>query len=570
MAVDRPTDVLIGTPARKAIMRGVKAVADAIRPTIGPAGQSAILPRSYNRGPRHADDGYFVAENVIPKDPHERQAAESFKEGIKKTNELAGDGTTSTGLLAAAIINEGMSQIPDESIPSASVKGKAVKKTVRQIRQEINEAKDLVVAEIKTLAKPIKTLADLEKIALISIGKEDEEAAKTIAKLVWEIGRDGSGAYIDNHIDVVEGFKGGLETEVIKGMRFPAKVGHRSFVTKPERFEMEATDVPVFITNYKLDNPFQVVDLIQRNKMSKLAIFAPDFSSSVIKSLAESIKNGVFTYPIKCPALRTEQLEDLAVYTGAQVCDKETGKKLENVTVSDFGFANKIIVKDTENREDAVLIGGRGEKAKIGQGTAITERCEMLKKQIKESRNELTTIQLQKRIANLSSAIGIVRVGATTSKAAGYLKLKVDDGVYSCKAALEEGYVEGGGLCLKKISEALPKSILTEALTVPYEQIQKNAGGNLPTGKEVIDSAKVVRLEVIHAADIAATMITTGMSIIEVQEKTPGDGYEEIAKAISMYARYWAKDRGILKASEDEAQADENKEFERVLAGDKD
>lgn len=566
MALDRPTDVLVKSAARKKIRNGVNAVVDAIKLSLGPAGQSAILPRSFNRGPRHADDGYFIAENVIPKDEHERQAAESFKEGIKKTNELAGDGTTTTGVISGALINKIFSEMPDESIPSA---GKSAKKMVRQIRQEINEAKDLVIAEIKAKAKPIKTLTDLEKIALVAIGHEDEAAAKTIAKLVWEIGRDSTGAFVDNHIDVVEGYKGGLETEVIKGMRFPAKVGHRAFVTKPERFEMEITDTPILITNHKIDNPFVMIRILESLKLSKLSVFAPDFSSSVIQSLAASFKNGVFCYPIKCPALRTEQLEDLSAYTGATTIDKETGQKLENVTTSDLGFASKIIVKDTENREDAVLLGGKGEKQRIGQGTRITERCEILKKQIKESRNELTTIQLQKRIANLSSAVGVIRVGATTAKAAGYLKLKIDDGTYSCKSALEEGYVKGGGLCLKEIAEKLPENILTNALKTPYDQIQENAGG-IDIEKDIIDSAKVVRLEVVHAVDIAATIITTGISIIEIPEKTPGDGYADIAKAIRQYAMYWAKDRGQLKASEDEAENDRNKEFERVMAGDKD
>ncbi len=570
MAVDNPTDVLIGSKARKAILRGVRAVADAIKPTLGPAGQSAILPRSFNRGPRHADDGYFVAENVIPKDPHERQAAESFKEGIKKTNDRGGDGTTSTGVVAAALLEEAMRQIPDESVIAAIGIGNKGKKTVRELRQEMNQAKDLVLAEIKASAKPIKTLADLEKIALVSIGEEDAEAAKIVAKLVWDIGRDGAGAYIDNHIDVVEGFKDEIEVEQVKGMRFPAKVAHKGFVTRPERLEMEIVDTDVFITNHKLDNPYDVVALLNRLKVTKLAIFAPDFSAAVLTSLGASFKNGVHAYPIKCPSLRTEVMEDLATYTGATLADKDTGKKLESVTRDEFGFASKIVVKDIEAREDAILLGGKGEKYKIGQNNAITERCEMLKKQIKESRNDLTTISLQKRIASLSSAVGIIRVGAATGKAAGYIKLKIDDGVYSCKAALEEGYVEGGGICLKKIAEKLSKSILTEALKAPFEQIQKNAGGDLKIGKEIIDSAKVVRLEVVHAVDIAATMITTGMSIVEIPEKTAGDGSVDVAQAIKQFAFYFAKHHSLIKESEDYAEEERNKEFETVVASDKD
>jgi chaperonin GroEL len=569
MPLDRPTDVLVGAKARKAILRGVERVAEAIRPTLGPAGQSAILPRSFNRGPRHADDGYFVAENVIPKDPHERQAAESFKEGIKKTNELGGDGTTSTGVISAVLIKDGFGLMPTTDTPLADgIKNS--KKTVRQIRQEMNEAKDLVLPEIKAMAKPVKTLADLEKIAIVSIGKEDEIVAKQVAQFVWEVARDSNGNYIDNHIDVVEGYKGTIETEVIRGCRFPAKVGHRAFVSNPARFEMVIDDTKVLITNMKLDNPFTIVALMNKLRVTKCAVFAPDFSSAVIQTLTENFKGGIHWYPIKCPALRTEQLEDLAVYTASTVIDKDSGQKLENITEQDLGFAGKIIVKDTENREDAVLIGGKGEKLKSSTGTPISDRCEILKKQIKESRNELTTISLQKRIANLSSAVGVIRVGATTTKAAGYLKLKIDDGVYSCKSALEEGYVPGGGLCLKKIAEKLPQSILTNALLAPYDQIQKNAGGDLVVGKDIIDPAKVVRLEVVHAVDIAATMVTTGMSIIEVQEKGPGEGYEDIAKAINTFARYWAIKEGILKKNEDMNEEDRDRAFEGVMAGDRD
>lgn len=567
--MDKSTDVLIGSAARKKILEGVKAVANAIRPTLGPAGQSAILPRSFNRGPRHADDGYFVAENVKPKDPHARQAAESFREGIKKTNEMAGDGTTSTGVITDVIITEVFATMPNDSIPSASIAGNGNKKSVRAIRQELTDAKNLVVEEIKAKAKPIKTLADLEKIALVSIGKEDEAVAKTVAKLVWEIGRDGAGNFINNHVDVTEGYKGEIETEVIRGMRFPAKVGHRSFVTRPDRLEMVADDVAVFITNYKLDNPFVVVDLLNRLRVAKIAIFAPEFSGGVLKSLIETTKNGLFCYPVHCPALRTEQLEDLAVYTGATVIDKDSGKKIENAVASDLGFASKIVVKDTEVREDAILLGGKGENVKRGDGNAISDRCEMLKKQIKEARNDISKISLEKRIANLSSAVGVIRVGATTNKESLYLKLKIDDGVYSCKAALEAGYVEGGGLCLKKIAEKLPQNILTNALIAPYEQIQKNAGGSLEIGKDIIDSAKVVTLEVENAVSIAKTMITSGISIVEIEDKTPGDGYAEIAKAISKYAYYWAKQQGILKENEDEAEEDRNREFEKVLANDK-
>lgn len=568
--MDKTSEPVSGLQARKKILAGVNKVFNVVKLTLGPEGRNALLPRTFNRGPRITNDGVTTSENVRLKDEYEALAAEAFKEGSKKTNEFVGDGTTTTCVIAGTLINQVFNELSATDVPSAQLTGaKSAKKGVRAIRQEMKEVKELVIKEIKEKAKPIKTLADLEKIAVISIGKEDEETAKVVAKMVWETARDGAGNFINNHVDVTEGYKQELETEIIKGMRFPSKVAHRAFVNKIERFEMVAEDVAVLITNYKLDNPYEVVDILDRVKVPKIAIFSPEFSPNVIKSLIETTKNGLYCYPVKCPALRTEQLEDLAVYTGAIVIDKDTGRKLDNVTVQDLGFAGRIIVKDTENREDAVLIGGKGEKLKIGDGNRISKRCEDLKGQLKEARTDLVRLSLEKRIANLSSAIGVIRVGATSSAEGLYLKLKIEDGVFACKAALEEGYVEGGGLCLKKIADKLGKNILTEALNAPYEQIQKNAGGQLEIGKEVIDPAKVVRLEVEHGVSVASMIITTDILIPETREKSPAEGYSEVAKAISQYAFYWARHQGLIKQSEDEQEIDRNKAFEDVMNGDK-
>ena len=546
------TDVKIGAEARKYILAGVNIIYEAVRKTLGPEGRNALLPRTYNRGPRITNDGVTISDNILPKHDHIGLSAEAFREGSKKTNELVGDGTTTTALIAGFLINKIFNELSEQDIPTASLNdSKPAVKGVRALRKDMKDAKDLVLEEIKAKAKPIKTLVDLEKIARISIGKEDEDVSKVVAQMVWDIARDADGGFIDNFVDVTEGYKQEIETEVIKGMRFPAKVAHRSFITTPERFEMVAEDVTVFITNFKLDNPYQVVGLLDSLRSPKIALFAPDFSPMVIKSLQNTVKGGLFCYPVKCPALRTVQLEDLAVYTGATVIDKDSGRKLENVTVADLGFADKIVVKDTENKEDAVLLGGKGEKVKRGQGNKIDERCAMLKKQMNEARNELTKKQLERRIANLSSGVGVVRVGATTDNEGLYLKKKIEDGVYACKAALQEGYVEGGGLCLRKIAEKLPHNVLTESLQAPFEQIQKNAGGKFAIEKDVIDPAKVVRLEVEHGVSVAATMITTDISIPEIREKAPAEGYEDVANALKLRAKVEAKHHGLLKENED-------------------
>ena len=562
---NKDTHHIVGGEARKKIISGINKVLEVIKVTFGPAGRTVLLPRTYNRGPRNADDGFMAAENILLKDPHERLAAEAFKEGIKKTNTVAGDGTTGTGILSGFIINKVFKELPDEDIPSAGAKKDG--RSVRQIRQELTEAKNLVLAEIKDKAKPIKTLADLEKIALVSIGKEDEETAKTVAKMVWEVARGSTGLYIDNHIEVTEGYQGKIETEVVKGMRFPSKVAARAFANKPERHEMVAEDVPILITNYKLDNPHTVIGIINACKVPKLAIFAPEFSDGVLMSLVKTTQNGLFCYPIKCPALRTVQMEDLAIYTNAKVIDKDTGAKLENVTAEDLGFADKIIVKDTENREDAVLLGGRGEKLARGKGSLIDQRLEVLKGQLSTSRNDIEKMQLEKRMANLGSAVGVIRVGASTSGGGLFIKLKIEDAVYACKGALEEGYLPGGGLFLKKVSETLPKNILTAALCEPYNQLQKNAGG-IEIGKEIIDPAKVIRCMVEHGVSIASTIITTGAIIAEIPDKSPAEGYADIANAIKKWAYFDAKHKGLLKENADAMNEETEKEFDRVMMTD--
>lgn len=555
------TDVLTGATARKKVRAGVNAVYNAVKLTLGPEGMNALLPRSFNRGPRLTNDGVTVSENIKPVDPHERLAADFFKEGSKKTNELVGDGTTTTCVIAGHLINKIFDELQHEEAPSASLIGAASRrKGVRAIRKDLKDAKDAVIALIKEKATKITTLEEMRRIALISIGKEDEETAYRIADMVWKIGRDEAGNFIDNHIDVTEGYKGEIETEVIVGMRFPAKIAHRAFINKPERFEMVAEDVKILVTNLRLEDPFEIVNTLNKLQVPKVAIFAPHFSAGVMNTFLESAKNGVFCFPVHTPALRTEQLEDLSAYTGAVIVDKDKNMKLINTTSLMLGHAEKITVKDVDVREDAVLMGGFGEKT-----DRTKERIEVLKQQVKEAKNELSRMQLEKRIANLQSAVGVIRVGASTNAELLYLKLKVEDGVFACKAALQEGYVKGGGLCLKEIGEELPETILTETLSAPYRQIQENAGGYLEIEDDVIDPARVVRLEIEHGVSVASSMITTGISIPEQREYSQYDGLDRVARAIGRNAYYTAKQHGLIQSNEDEAERDREKAFEEAM-----
>jgi len=564
--VDKIQTPVSGKRAREYILEGVNAVYDFVKLTLGPSGKNAIIPRTYNRGPRITTDGYTVSENIIPKNPYVKLVASAFKEGSAKTNRIAGDSTTTTAVISGFQINKIFKGLDEVSVPTAGV-SKTTNTNVRALRKEMKDIKDIVMEKVKERAVKVTSLEELEKIAVISIGKEDEDIAKIVAKTVWEIG-------VDNHIDIVEGFKGGVETEITKGMRLPMKIAAKAFVNNPERFEMIAEDVAVLITNYKMDNPFEMVGIMNMLKLSKVVIFAPDFSQNVLLSLVNSIKNGITYYPIKVPGLRTEQFEDLAAYTDSKFINKDLGNKLSAITVKDLGFATKVVVKDTEAREDGVVLGGRGEKQRfdeaVGVLSPIDDRIKILKKQIEESKTELVTVSLQKRIANLSSAVGVIRVGAPTDDELLFLKHKIEDGVYACKGALEEGYVKGGGLCLKEIAEEMEENILTEALKEPYEQIQTNAGGNLEISKDVIDSAKSIRCAVLYGVDIASSMITCDILIPEIPEITEGEANAQIAKAINRYCYLFARQHGIITASENEQEKDRNSEFERIMAGDRD
>lgn len=558
------TVTLTGGEARRKVRAGVKKVLDSVKLTLGPEGLNALLPRTYNRGPRITNDGYTVIENARQlKDPFERLAAEAFAEGSKRTNELAGDGTTGTSVYGGNLFFDILSQLPDKDIPS--VQGVTIKGT-RAIRKELKELKEQVIQKIKDRAIKIKTLEDLQKIARISIGKEDTEIADKVAQLVWDIGMD-DGVFVDNHVDVVEGYKGEIEIEKTVGMHFPAKLAHKAFINRPERMEMIGENVHILITNHDIDNPFILTELLQKvcvpNGVSKLAIFAPKYSTPVIQSMIKTTQNGLFLYPVLTPSLRTEQLEDLSAYTGGNVIDKDKQKLLTTV-FADLGYAEKIIVKDTEVRDDAKLMGGRGEK-----GESVQHRKEILRGQLLEAKNDLTKMTLEKRIANLSSAMGVVRVGASTSAEQLYLKLKIEDGVFACKAALQEGYVKGGGLCLKEIAEEMEPNLLTNALKSPYIQIQENAGQYIEITDDIIDPAKVVRLEVEHGTEIAATLATVDILIADEADHTVYDGYETVAKAIAKGVYYDAKHRGLLKDSEDEQEADRERMFEEALLTDK-
>lgn len=535
----KTTKAVTGKDAVRYILEGVNAIYEPVRRTLGPKGKNALLYGTFGGSPRITNDGVTIAECIEPKNEFVQLVAQSFKEACKRTNERAGDATTTTTVIAGHAVNKIFNTINAGGIGGGS-------QDVVALRRRLLDDGKKVVEEVRNQAVKCESLSNLEKVAIVSV--EDETLGKLIASIVWEVGTDG-------FVDVTEGFKTEIEHEVIKGMRFPAKVPAKAFVNNPARYEMVITDAPIMVTNYAMDNAAEVGDmcnrLIQESGLRKFAMLAPSFSEQVLVELVRAAKNNVFIFPVKVPSLRTEQFEDVCAYLGAHFINKDTGRTLKSVLLSDLGFVERLIVKDIDAREDAVATGGKGSKT-----DAVKERVEMLRKAIDETRVASHKKLLERRIASLSSAVAVIRVGSMSDAETKYLKLKVDDAVYACRGALEEGYVRGGGLCLKAIADAMSDSPLSDSLRAPYQQIMANAGvTDMAVGDDVIDNAKAVRLAVEHAVSVVAHLITTDTLVAEERDRSPVEGYDAIASALERKNRMWAKREGLLLDGNTESEA---------------
>lgn len=543
----RPTRTLTGNKAREALYRGVNAIYDVVKSTFGPEGTNALLYRTMNRGNRITNDGVTVAECQEPKDIHVRMAAQTFKEACKRTAEKVGDGTTGTIIIAGKLFND-LYKILDESHNAFA---KSSKRGVMTLKREILAAAEHVKKQIKAAAKQIESLEELERIATISV--EDADLGKTIAAMAYEVG-------IDGYIDVVEGYKGEIETEVIKGMRFPAKVAAKAFVNNLARYEMMVKNCAVIVTNYDLENAAKIASMFSElNKtVSEIAIIAPSFSSNMLVNFANACKSGYTIYPVAAPSLRTDQFEDLAVYCGAKFIDKTKGHKLENCRPQDLGQFEKMVVKDSDNKEDAVITGGKGTFERVNEvSTLVDERIEILKGQLLETKQEKFKKLLERRIASMASAVGIIRVGDSTQASSLYRKLKIEDAVYACKAALRGGYVPGAGICLKMIAEDLPdEHILKSALLAPYEQIQNSVDGGVEIGVDVIDPAEAIFYAVEHATQVVANLITVSSITAEEEDVAPGEGEFAMARAMTEFVISDKIQKGQLREGEEEAYRD--------------
>lgn len=562
--MNQPTPVLYDNEARKKILAGVDKIYQAVRRTMGPQGGNALIYGLYSRPYRITNDGYTVADIIELKDTHEKLAAEAIVDAAKRTNMLAGDATSATTVISSKGVLDILPILMKESetsnvSKSFTVNGDSKKRGLMTIRRELFTTQDVVVAKLKAMSKTVETLEELERIAISSV--EDEELGKTIAAMAWKVQASG-------YIATVEGFNNKIETELIEGARFPAKIPAKVFINVPEKYEMEVENTPILLTNYTIDAVMMQRFLKNLEGLPKLTIIAPQFKDDALVMMANVNKeqNAYVFIPVKVPSLQTVQFEDLQVYCGARFINKDQGDLPEHTEEVHLGFLSKLTVKDADTREDAIALGGKGaQKREAGDVSPVQDRIEMLQEQLKNTPEEGRQQLLRRRIAGLGSAIGVIRVSRASEGETYYWKKKVEDAVLACRSALEEGYLPGGGLALKGIAEELEEdNLLRSALLQPYLQIQENAGG-VEIPDTVIDATKAIRCAVEHSVSVIAGLVAVRVLIPYERETTDAEATQNVAHALLSGVLYWAKERGIIDENDAEIMKDTMAHHDAIL-----
>lgn len=528
--------ILFGQDVREALKRGMDTVANTVRVTLGPRGRNVALDKSFG-GPRITNDGVTIAKEISLKDKFANMGAEVAKEVASKTNDKAGDGTTTAVVLAQAIISEGL-------------KRTAMGANAMMVRRGIEKAAEDAVAALRAMAKEVKGKEEIRQVA--TIAAESAELGVTIADTINKVGKDGV-------VTVEESQSLGIESEVVEGLEFDRGYVSAYMITNAERMEAELKDVPVLVTDAKISTVQVVVPLLEKllqTGKKDLVVIADDVDGEALATFVVNKLRGVFNVlAIKAPGYgdrKKEQLTDIAVVVGAKVISEETGRKLESMTLADLGRANRVIA----TKEKTVVVGGKGKK------TDIDARVAEIRKQIEITESKFDKEKLEERLAKLSGGVAVVRVGAATETEMKYLKDKIEDAVNATKAAIAEGIVPGGGAALVRVAEKLSKKIdptshdeytigyriLVNALYSPLKQIAKNSGrddvsaivrmvaskgGNfgfdaasedtdpkivdmLEAG--IIDPVKVTRSGVENAASAAAVLLTTEAAVADEPE----------------------------------------------------
>jgi len=490
--------------AREALKNGIDKVVDAVKITIGPRGRNVVLEKSFG-APLITNDGVSIAKEISLSDKFENMGAEIVKEVANKTNDIAGDGTTTAVILTQAIASEGLKQ----ATMGVNAMG---------IRLGIEAAAEAVVAELKNNAKAIKSKDEIKQVATISA--ESEEIGKIIAETIDKVGKDGV-------VTVEESQSFGIESDVVEGMQFDKGYVSPYMITNSERMEAEFKEVPILITDKKISAIAEILPILEKlagTGKKELVIIAEDVDGEALATLVvNKLRGALNVLAVKAPGYGDSKksiLEDIASLTGGKVISEDVGIKMESVDLNMLGRANKIIA----TKDSTTIVGGKGKKPDI------EARVAQLKAQANSSDSKYDKEKLHERIAKLSGGVAVIRVGAATETEMKYLKLKIEDAVNATKAAIEEGIVSGGGSALVKASAKVREkgvrnsissfetefkvgvNIILDALSAPLKQIAINAGKE--DGSVIVDKIKNAKGNVgydARADEIVSDMIEAGI-----------------------------------------------------------
>ncbi len=513
--------------ARRAMERGVNKLADAVKITLGPKGRNVVLEKKFG-SPTITHDGVTVAKEIELEDPFENAGAQLVREVATKTEDVAGDGTTTATILAQAMIREGLKMVAAGANPMAMKRG-------------IERAVESVTEEIRRAAKPVETKEAIGQVA--SVSANDPDIGTLIADAMDKVGKDG--------VITVEESKG-IETtvEVVEGMMFDKGYISPYFVTDPEKMEAVLEDPYILITDKKISAIKDMLPVLEKiAQVSRpLLVIAEEVEGEALATLVvNKLRGTLHAVAVKAPAFgerRKAILDDIAILTGGQVISEELGLKLENADVSQLGRARQVRIR----KEETILVGG------AGKADAIQKRIGQLRKQIEDTESDYDREKLQERLGKLSGGVAVIKVGAPTEAELKYRKTRTEDALRATRSAVEEGMLPGGGVVLVHAVKALDKleaegdekvgvQLVQRALSEPARQLAVNAGQegslivehlkehkfgvgyNVLSGKfedmtkaGIVDPAKVVRSALQNAASIASLMLTTEAMVVEKPE----------------------------------------------------
>jgi len=530
--------LLFDEMARRSLMHGIDRMADAVRVTLGPKGRNVVLDKKYG-APTITNDGVTIAKEIELEDPFENMGAQLLKEVATKTDEVAGDGTTTAIVLGQAIVAEGLRNVSAGANPIA-------------VRRGIEKGVEAIVAELKRGSRPVDNRKQITAVA--SISAADPEVGRIIAEVMDKVGKDGV-------ITVEEGQTLGLETEYTEGLQFDRGYLSAYFVTNVDRMETVLENPFILITDKKISSVKDILPALEKavGGTKPLVIIAEDVDGEALATLVvNKLRGTVSVVAAKAPGFgdrRKEMLRDIAVLTGGTVISEEIGRKLDSVTVEDFGQARRVMA----TKDDTTIVDGAGSPEQI------KARMSQIKAQIEDTTSDYDKEKLQERLAKLAGGVAVIKVGAATEVELKEKKHRIEDALSTTRAAVEEGLVAGGGVALLQAipaldlvelvgDEAVGLDILRRALEAPIRQIADNAGAHgevvvekvkgLKPGhgfdalkgnygdmftKGIVDAAKVTRSALQNAASIAAMVLTTESLITDLPEKKQsvpaGGGY---------------------------------------------